>query len=286
MSIDNLTGTYKSDIFYGVSKSIHKLSKEKIVPILSNLMTLADLSPQGKLTDKEKAFIGLYFRVHGWLESVALMNTSACFQGVAAAGRAIFELVLDLEMLNNDPMGENLKRFNAFPDMDRADAAEKCLKFFKDFNQTPQMFREEHLVGAIVAKKALVDSNRIALWKQPKHGAIKHWSGNNDIRQRAKSISQEYENLYMEFYPLLCWAVHPGATLYGGKSEEALKGYFQVSHGFVIRLSANVIRIISPIFHLAEVIQNLNIYLNDLKDKPYEMMVRESEKIERAQAGK
>lgn len=194
MSIDNLSADYKSDVFYGVSKSVHTLSKEKIVPLLSNLMRLAELSTQKKLTDKEKAFIGLYFRVHGWLESVALMNTSACFQGVAVAGRAIFELVLDLEMLENDPTGENLKKFSAFPDMDRADAAEKCLKFFRDNKQTPQLFREEHLLGAIVYNKPQVDSNRVALWDEPKHGAVKHWSGNNDIRQRAKSIKGTSKN--------------------------------------------------------------------------------------------
>jgi hypothetical protein len=270
MSIDNLSIDFKSNVFYGVSKSIHVLSKEKVIPVLRH---------QFKLSNSEMAVVGIYFRIHGWLESVSLMNTIACFQGVAAAARSIFELVLDLEMLINDPTGERLKKFNAFPVMDRADAAEKCLNFFKKNKQTPQIFREEHLVGAIVSNKVEVDKNRIELWNQPEHGKVKHWSGVNDIRKRAKGVSQEYENLYIEFYPLLSWSIHPGSTLYGGKSTEALQSYFRFSHGFVIRSSANAIRMVSRVFHLAKVIQSLDIYLNELKDKPYEIMVEESEKL-------
>jgi hypothetical protein len=40
MSIDNLSIDYRSNIFYGVSRSIYNLSKEKIVPVLSNQLNL------------------------------------------------------------------------------------------------------------------------------------------------------------------------------------------------------------------------------------------------------
>jgi hypothetical protein len=279
VSIENISAEKKSNIFYTVSNSIYGLSKDKIIPQISAILNLAELTTDKKTSEREKALIGIYFRVHGWMESVSKMNTSACFQGVAAAARAIFELVLDLEMLDNDPSGVNLKKFVGFPDMDRADVAEKCLRFFKENKQTLQMFREEHLLRAIQNKKDLVEKNRVSLWGKSKHGEVKHWTGEKNIKARAKSVKQEYENLYVEFYALLCWSIHSGATVYGGKDKETLEGYFQFSHGLFIKLSAIAIKVISKNFHLEKVIENLNIFLNHVKDEPYKIIVMETDKM-------
>ena len=280
MSVEDLSMEFKSNVFYGVSKNIYELSKEKIVPQLSAIMKLADMSSK-KPTLKEHALVGIYFRVHGWLESVALMNTSACFQGVAVAARAIFELVLDLELLDNDLLGNNLLKFNAFPLMHRSEAAAKCLKHFKETKQQPRIFREEHLLREINVNHELIEKNLKDIFEGKKSSDIKHWSGINSVGSRAKAVGGEYENLYMEFYPLLSWAVHSGATLHGGRSRESLETYMHISHGFVIELSSKAIKVMAKNFELGKIIENLNVYLNVVKDMPYEIMAKESERLKK-----
>lgn len=209
------------EAFYKGTDALAKFSKAVMIPIIDG---------QFKFNAKERAVVGIYYRMYAWIKSMVAMNGVVHFQGSAAAVRSLFELLIDIKMLEEDEAGENVEKFHAFPGVERFKVAEKLVDFcdkYKgqiDINSTHQ----RNFINK-KNKRQEIEQSKDKCWGRDKKGKTrqpKHWSGKDDIRKRAQDLGLKYEKIYMEIYPQLSWQIHSGSAGYAGLKEEHFKAIF------------------------------------------------------------
>jgi hypothetical protein len=89
---------------------MHDFSREIMVPVLRMLLSP---SPQ------EIAVRDTYYKMCLLLRSALVMNNLEHFQNVASLTRSIFELWLDLKIPAKDQTGEDVRKYNEFPEIER-----------------------------------------------------------------------------------------------------------------------------------------------------------------------
>jgi Family of unknown function (DUF5677) len=108
------------DAHFDGTRCMHDFSREVMLPVLKTLLVL---SPQ------EIAVRDTYYKMYLLLGSALVMNNLDHFQSVASLTRSIFELSLDLKILAKDQTGEDARKYNEFPEIERYRAAEQLVKF-------------------------------------------------------------------------------------------------------------------------------------------------------------
>src|SRR3990172_4461678 len=95
-----------AEAYYKSTDGLYQIVDEDIMPILAGLL---------KPTQKEQAILGTFYRMFGWMYSLKQMDNPKDFQGIAAAARSLFELLLDIKILAEDQTGDAVAKFYAFP---------------------------------------------------------------------------------------------------------------------------------------------------------------------------
>jgi hypothetical protein len=154
-------------------------------------------------------------------------------QAIGAGARCIFEHYLDLRWLQKFPAETWFERFRAFPDVDRYMAAQKVVDY-KQHNPASQIditLFQEFMSRADATEPMRDEVSRI--WGADAKGNPRwprHWTGEGDVRRRAKQISLECEDAYVQIYPTLCALVHAGPTAEHGDfawlEKQVAFGYF------------------------------------------------------------
>jgi hypothetical protein len=94
------------------------------------------LSGQLGLDDRQTAIVGTYYRIVGWLKALRELNSPSHYQTVAAGARSLFELLLDIKLIESDPSGQMVKKFHAFPEVEKYRAASKLVSYCDRTNNT------------------------------------------------------------------------------------------------------------------------------------------------------
>ena len=99
---------------------MHDFGREVMIPQLKALLVP---NPQ------EIALRDIYFKMHLLLGSAVTMNRLDHFQSVAALTRSLFELLLDMKIIAADKIGDAVKRYNEFPEIERYRRAQQLIAF-------------------------------------------------------------------------------------------------------------------------------------------------------------
>ena len=118
----SLSLSEKVNAFFKGNEVIADYAKKVIIPVLKS---------QIKLDSKEKAIVGTYYRMHALIYSLITMNKILHFQNTAAATRSLFELLIDLKIINKDETGEDTAKFHAFSEIERFRVANIAVNFLK-----------------------------------------------------------------------------------------------------------------------------------------------------------
>jgi hypothetical protein len=86
----------KAEQWYAVVKSIREFDKLTLAGVLSALI---------KPSDRENCFLGTYFRTAGNIDSLLALNSGKHFQAAAMVARSLFELAVDIKMIDKVPRG-------------------------------------------------------------------------------------------------------------------------------------------------------------------------------------
>ncbi len=196
------------------------------------------LTGQLKFDDRQTAIVGTYYRIVGWLKALGELNSLPHYQAVAAGARSLFELLLDIKLIQSDTTGELAKKFHAFPEVEKYRVAINLISYCNMNNNTRiECTNQRNFVDG-VTKKAAIESLIIQHWgRNKKNKPIwpDHWSGLN-IAQRAEKLGQDYKELYVEFFPFLSWHIHSGSTGYAGLKPETLESAFGLMHHMIQRV--------------------------------------------------
>jgi hypothetical protein len=183
-------------LFYWMLKSLNQFNIAEIKGVTDSL-----ISP----TDHENCFIGTYYRAIGNVETLLAIENSKGFQAAAMLARSLFELAVDIRLLNVIECGS--MKMLAFVDVERLRCAQKIVKF-KTANPTISLDTTAYQ-AYIVANERTIDTKRHILW--PKLKRVEHWSGAR-MNRRVALLKEPFEEIYEVNYPMLSWYVHSGLT--------------------------------------------------------------------------
>lgn len=213
--------------FEGV-RALRVFSEVHLKPLLQGLPTT---------NARERAVLGLYYRLAAYLASVHRLDGRIHFQSIAGAARSVFELALDLALIGADTTTESIDRLTAFTRVERYRAAKRLVDFYanhplpSDFN-----IREERRVCADAAERAAVEALIVQYWDQKRNGDLnwpKHWSHCFDARGRAKQVGQGWEERYVRYYSVLSWHIHAGVVGIAGLPQDAFDIFVADAHRLV-----------------------------------------------------
>lgn len=267
--VSDLPVRKRVEAFYKGTDAVSKFAEEVMIPVLKG---------QLRLNDKERAIVDTYCRMYAWVRSMVAMNHRIHFQGVAAATRSLFELLLDIKMLADDETGELIKKFHAFPDIDKFNRAKKIVSFCdKHRNETQINDSLKRIFVNYLGRKQNIKQTILRYWGKNKKGdpkRPKHWTGRN-VPERARSLGLKYEELYVLNYPLLSWYIHSGSTGYAGLNEEDIENCFSISHGLAQRMFLEATKICAKEIKLDVGIKWLQRAIEDLRLIPGKVLVEE-----------
>lgn len=156
-------------------------------------------------TPRENCFIGTYYRIIGNVETLLRMDKSKDFQAIAMLSRALYELAVEIKLLEVIPDGWG--KMLAFVDLDKLRLAERIVRF-KTENPAVDVSTEIYQ-DFITHNSVRVDGLKKLLW--PGKGVLRHWSGLN-LEERAKMVGAPFDQMYAEDYARISWYAHPGLT--------------------------------------------------------------------------
>ncbi len=240
--------------FVNGTKSLHALMEGTVCSVIMGQVGKSDI---------EEAIAATFYRITLLLRGVALLEEPAHFQIANSVARTIFELVIDLKSLCDDP--SLAAKFLAFTRVVKFRKAEQLSGFL---NANPSVDRSPHQHALSFAsdpqRKQEVEQLCIKHWGPNKNGQPNwpdHWSGRN-IADRAHDAGLEFEEAYRSQFFLQSQYVHAGPAGIQDLPWEALICSFGVAHRLMQQLSANATELVGGVFHLFDATPELREWLH------------------------
>jgi hypothetical protein len=189
-----LDASANTDRFYTVIKSMHEFDKREVNGVVQTLLSL---------TPREDCFVGTYYRTLGNVETLLRMDKAKDFQAIAMLARALFELAVEIRLLETIPDGWD--KMLAYSDFQKLRTANKIIAFKR---QNPSSDIDTTAYDIFVAR----NSAKVAGFLKSMWGGAKnpnHWSGLN-LEARSVKLGLPYNQVYAVDYSRLSWYVHPG----------------------------------------------------------------------------
>ncbi len=167
-------------------------------------------------TQREICFIANYYRTFASVESILALNHVKHIQGIASAARGLFEIAVDVALIDQIPQGA--EKILALIDVEKLRSAQAIIEF-KAANPTALVdvttFQE-----FVRLEGARVISLRDSLW--PNRPDVQHWSLLR-MQKRVEMLGQPYNELYAVEYPRLSWYIHSGLTGFANLQKESFE---------------------------------------------------------------
>ena len=206
--------------FYEMLKSLHEFDKAEIFGVINTLLSISE---------EDSCFIGTYYRARGNVETLLEIENAKHFQAVAMLSRALFELAVDIRLLDKTPLG--FRKMIVAGEVEKLRCARKIIAF-KASNPTANV--DTAAYDSFVTNRAQeIERKKGILW--PNKQKIEHWSGLN-LRERVALLKAPFEQIYEVEYPSLSWYVHPGLTGVVNLKPETFT--FICSNGFKLAADA------------------------------------------------
>ena len=185
-----------TDRFYTMVKSLSEFDKTEVRGVIQTLLSTSY---------RERCIIGTYHRVTANISSLLEFKQPRHFQAVAMLARGLFELSVDIRLIDLIPDG--LTKIMEFTDVEKLRCARKILRF-KAANPAAEV--DTSLYSSFVANNEnRIDAAKRMLWPTAK--MLSHWSG-LDLPRRVALVRSPFAEIYEVSYPQLSWYVHSGLT--------------------------------------------------------------------------
>jgi hypothetical protein len=183
-------------MFYSIVRSLNNFNEIEIKPIINCLLSISE---------RENCFVGTYYRILGNVDTILLLQNSKHFQAACMLARGLFELAVDMKLLEVD--SKSWMKMKMFPDLEKLRSAKIAVNFRKAHPQTGVDVATHS--AFVTNNEQRINATRRALW--PNQSDILHWSGLR-MRERVEQLASPFDEIYAIDYPRLGWYVHPGLT--------------------------------------------------------------------------
>src|SRR5579872_1722019 len=156
-------------------------------------------------TEREKCFILIYWRTVAHVMSLSKLEGHQHFQAITMIARSLFELSVDLKLIDKIPDG--VEKMIAYVDVEKLRAARKIVEF-KQKHPTSMVDDSEH-ASYIASEEKRIEVTKTKLWR----GAKKiDGFANMNLAKRSALAGLEYQEIYEVEQPRMSWQVHSGLT--------------------------------------------------------------------------
>jgi len=185
--------------FFFSVKSLFQFDNVEVHGVIQNLLSK---------TDEDNCFLGTYLRTRGNIESLLEINNSKHFQVIAMLARALFELAVDIRLLDKIPNGP--EKMVVAVEVERLRSARKTVAFAA---ANPSVQVDPIFASFINLNGPRVEAEHKRLWPNynPSLSLVKHWTGLS-LDRRVKILKAPFDRMYELDYPRLSWYVHSGLT--------------------------------------------------------------------------
>jgi len=204
--------------YYSVVKSLREFDEHEVEGVIETLLSK---------TDREQCFIATYYRSVANVQTLLALHDVKHFQAIAMLSRALFELAVDIRLIDIVPAGPS--KMVLFADVERLRCGRKIVGF-KSSNPNATLDSTPY-DKFILNESQRIELAQSTLW--PNQKKLEHWSGRN-LAQRVALIGSPFDEFYEAYYPLLSWYVHSGLTGVINLQNEA----FMTMCGIAFRLAA------------------------------------------------
>jgi hypothetical protein len=185
-----------ADRLYTMVKSLSEFDKMEVRGVIETLLSTSD---------RERCFIGTYHRTTANIATLLELKQPRHFQAVAMLARGLFELAVDIRLIDAIPDGP--RKILEFTDVEKLRCARRVLRF-KAANPAAEV--DTTIYSSFVANNEnRIDAAKSMLWPTTK--SVSHWSGLK-LPARVALVKSPFEEIYEVNYPQLSWYVHSGLT--------------------------------------------------------------------------
>jgi len=182
-----------------------------------------------KPSERDNCFLGTYYRTAGNIDSLLALDNGKHFQAAAMLSRSLYELAVDIYLIDKVPQGWMKMVF--FVEVEKLRIARKLVEFAAA--NSARAIDVSVQTNFIAHNEKRIEGNRKTLWPHlKKPGDLKHWSGKN-LSERAALLGDPFDEMYNSHYPRLSWYVHSGLTGVVNMPSDR----FPLVHGFALSLS-------------------------------------------------
>ncbi|SEB98524.1 DUF5677 domain-containing protein [Terriglobus roseus] len=182
-------------LYLSMLSSLHTLDQQEISPVLGGIL---------KKTVGEECRHLIHVRANSYVQSLLALRNIVHFQTIASSARSLFELAVDLELMDLKQGAEH-QMFH-YMEVEKLRAARAHVRFAKDH---PHRGKDVSLhLGFITRREKDIESVAARIW-QKKLDRVNHWSELN-LHARVALLGEEMQSDYVEHYRQLSWSVHSG----------------------------------------------------------------------------
>ncbi len=245
--------TENAERFYTMVKSLNNFDKLEVKSVIDTLLST---------TPEENCFVGTYYRAICNIDSVLECQHPKHFQAVAMLARGLFELAVDMRLL--EVVANAALKMNAFIEVERLRCARKAVAFK---NANPEADVDTTAYAAFITHSGeRVDHIRRSVW--PNVQRLHHWSGLR-MGDRVALLNAPFDQLYEIDYPRLSWYTHPGLTGIANLNPETFT--YMCSYAFKLAVDAytEILQTAIRKFNIAKINENIEHKLKIAKILPF-----------------
>lgn len=213
-------------------------------------------------TERDKCFILTYWRTATHAASLSRLNSPQHFQAITMIARSLFELSVDLKLI--DKISNGVEKMIAFVDAEKLRAALKIVKFKE---KHPKSNIDDSLYQSYIAsEETRIQATKAKLWP-----GVKRIDGfaNMDLARRSILAGLEYEEIYEVAQPRMSWQVHSGLTGVANLKAETFAYIAGVGIGSCIESYEQILTAIIDEFQIGKADENIKKKLTVSKLMPW-----------------
>jgi hypothetical protein len=156
-------------------------------------------------SDRDSCFILIYHRTAANVASLSKLNGQQHFQAVTMLARNLFELAVDIKLV--DKITDSVPKMIAYVEVEKLRAAKKIVAYKKKYSA---IALDDSLYRSYISSEgARIDANKAKLWPGAKK--IDGWP-NLNLKDRSELLGHPYDEIYEVEQPRMSWQVHSGLT--------------------------------------------------------------------------
>ena len=216
-------------------------------------------------TDRDTCFLAIYHRTAANVFSLSKLNGHQHFQAITMLARNLFELSVDLKLIDNIP--GSIEKMIAFVDVEKLRCARKIVAFK---NKHPSSKVDDSLYRSYIASEgARIDAEKARLWPALKKPNPDGWA-DMGLKGRSVLAGLDYEEIYEIEQPRMSWQVHSGLTGVVNLKAESFTHMAGVAIGSCIRSYETILSAVVDEFQIGKADDKIKNKLMVSKLLPWE----------------